>query len=63
MPTLYEDQVLQCNDCPEQFVFTQGEQAFYAQNNFTPPKRCKECRAIRKKQKEERGYDKQERRR
>ena len=48
------DQVLQCRDCGQEFVFTAGEQAFYASKGFThPPTRCPDCRAARKNQ--ERG--------
>jgi CxxC-x17-CxxC domain-containing protein len=45
------DQVLQCRDCGQEFVFTAGEQAFYATKGFThPPTRCPDCRAARKSQ-------------
>jgi CxxC-x17-CxxC domain-containing protein len=48
------DQTLQCRDCGQDFVFTAGEQSFYASRGFThPPTRCPECRAARKAQ--ERG--------
>lgn len=40
-----------CIDCGQEFVFTSGEQAFYAQRGFTEaPKRCTSCRAARKAQ-------------
>jgi CxxC-x17-CxxC domain-containing protein len=40
-----------CVDCGQEFVFTSGEQEFYAQRGFTePPKRCTSCRAARKAQ-------------
>ena len=42
---MYEDKTLKCKDCGADFVFTAGEQEFYAQNGFTnEPKRCKACR-------------------
>lgn len=45
------DQTLQCRDCGQDFVFTAGEQSFYASRGFThPPTRCPECRAARKAQ-------------
>jgi CxxC-x17-CxxC domain-containing protein len=48
------DQTLQCRDCGQDFVFTAGEQSFYASRGFThPPTRCPDCRAARKAQ--ERG--------
>ena len=38
-----------CEDCGKEFVFTAGEQEFYAEKGFTnEPKRCKECRDKRK---------------
>ena len=46
---MYEDKTLKCKDCGADFVFTAGEQEFYAQNGFTnEPKRCKACRDNRK---------------
>jgi CxxC-x17-CxxC domain-containing protein len=45
----FEDRTLTCVDCGQQFVFTAGEQEFYAQKGFmNEPKRCKSCKAIRK---------------
>lgn len=52
--TTGSDQTLQCRDCGQDFVFTAGEQSFYASRGFThPPTRCPDCRAARKAQ--ERG--------
>lgn len=42
------DQTLTCRDCGKQFVFTLGEQTFYAERGFSPPMRCSDCRAKRK---------------
>jgi CxxC-x17-CxxC domain-containing protein len=40
-----------CVDCGQEFVFTSGEQSFYAQRGFTEaPKRCAACRTARKAQ-------------
>lgn len=44
----YVDQTIECRDCPESFVWTAGEQAFYVKNNFMAPTRCPACRAKRK---------------
>ena len=45
------DKTLVCSDCGKEFVFTEGEQAFYAEKGFTnEPKRCPECRKARKQQ-------------
>lgn len=46
---MYEDKTLICRDCGAEFVFTAGEQAFYAEKGFqNEPLRCKECRDARK---------------
>ena len=45
----YADKTLTCRDCGTQFVFTTGEQEFYAQKGFTnEPTRCPNCRQARK---------------
>ncbi|MHB1418894.1 MAG: zinc-ribbon domain containing protein [Bacillota bacterium] len=45
----YADKVLQCRDCGSEFVFTEGEQEFYAEKGFAhEPGRCPSCRAQRK---------------
>jgi CxxC-x17-CxxC domain-containing protein len=44
----YHDKVLICVDCEVEFVFTAGEQMFYADKGFkNVPKRCKACKANR----------------
>ena len=46
---MYEDKTLVCKDCGNEFVFTAGEQEFYAEKGFqNEPLRCKECRINRK---------------
>jgi CxxC-x17-CxxC domain-containing protein len=46
-----EDQSINCVDCGQQFLFTAGEQAFYATKGLTnAPTRCKACREVRKQQ-------------
>jgi CxxC-x17-CxxC domain-containing protein len=45
------DQRLYCRDCNQEFVFTAGEQEFYASRGLTnTPSRCPACRAARKGQ-------------
>ena len=45
----FADKTLTCRDCGTQFVFTAGEQEFYAQKGFTnEPTRCGPCRQARK---------------
>ena len=47
----YTDITLVCKDCGAEFVFTAGEQAFYAEKGFNnQPVRCPECRKARKQQ-------------
>jgi CxxC-x17-CxxC domain-containing protein len=44
-----EDKKLVCKDCGNEFVFTQGEQEFYASKGFVnEPQRCRDCRDARK---------------
>lgn len=46
---MYEDKVLICKECNNEFVFTAGEQEFYAEKGFVnEPQRCKACRDKRK---------------
>ncbi|MCD7871925.1 MAG: zinc-ribbon domain containing protein [Clostridiales bacterium] len=46
---MYEDKTLICKDCGKEFIFTAGEQEFYAEKGFeNEPIRCKECRIARK---------------
>lgn len=45
-----EDRILKCKECGRDFVFTAGEQEFYAQKGFqNDPARCPACRHTRKK--------------
>lgn len=45
----YTDIILVCKDCGSQFVFSAGEQAFYAEKGFdNQPVRCINCRKARK---------------
>jgi len=45
----YADKVLTCRDCGNQFVFSVGEQEFYAEKGFVnDPSRCPACRAARR---------------
>lgn len=45
----YADKTITCRDCGMDFVFTAGEQEFYAQKGFTnEPSRCPSCRQQRK---------------
>jgi hypothetical protein len=53
----FADKTLTCRDCGVDFVFTSGEQEFYAQKGFTnEPTRCPSCRQQRKTSGGGRGY-------
>ena len=46
---MYQDETLICEDCGKEFVFTVGEQEFFAEKGLTnKPKRCPECRKARR---------------
>ncbi len=45
------DKTLICKDCNAEFVFTEGEQAFYQEKGFqNEPQRCPTCRQAKKQQ-------------
>ena len=45
-----EDKTIVCVDCQQPFVFTAGEQQFYAERGLLElPKRCKPCRGQRRR--------------
>ena len=47
----FNDKTLVCRDCNQEFVFTSGEQEFYASKGLTnSPTRCPSCRSARKAQ-------------
>ena len=49
--TMYQDEMLICEDCGKEFTFTVGEQEFYAEKGLTnKPKRCPDCRKAKKQQ-------------
>lgn len=46
MAIAYHDKTLVCRDCGSEFIWTSGEQAFYASKNLVnEPSRCPSCRA------------------
>ncbi|GAB6153877.1 zinc-ribbon domain containing protein [Desulfosporosinus burensis] len=48
---MFNDKILTCRDCGQEFVFSASEQEFYAEKGFTnEPGRCAECRAAKKAQ-------------
>ena len=47
------DKNITCRDCGSTFVFTVGEQEFFAEKGFTnEPKRCASCRQARRGQRD-----------
>lgn len=41
----FQDETLPCKDCGSDFIFTAGEQEFYAQKQFqNKPVRCRTCK-------------------
>ncbi len=50
------DKTLTCKDCNMEFVFSEGEQAFYKEKGFeNEPQRCPECRKAKKAQRRNNG--------
>ncbi|MBZ4653510.1 MAG: hypothetical protein JG781_849 [Peptococcaceae bacterium] len=50
------DKTLVCKDCGSEFIFSEQEQAFYAEKGFqNEPARCLPCRKARKQQSGNRG--------
>ena len=40
----FEDKTLVCKDCGKEFIFSAGEQEFYAEKGFeNEPVRCRDC--------------------
>ena len=51
------DKDLTCRDCGSPFVFTVGEQEFFAEKGFTnEPTRCTTCRSARRNQNRGGGF-------
>jgi len=50
LESVYQDRSLTCRDCAEEFIFSAGEQAFFATKGLTnDPQRCPACRAVAKR--------------
>ena len=48
---MFQDRVLTCRECGAEFVFSAGDQAFYAEKGFDNlPARCPNCRRAQKSQ-------------
>ena len=44
----FKDILLHCVDCDKDFVFEAGEQFFFWSKDLPQPKRCPDCRRIRR---------------
>lgn len=55
--TVGTDRTMVCRDCGREFMFTAGEQTFYAERGFVPPSRCISCRASRRAERQMMGDD------
>ncbi len=42
------DKTIKCQDCGEEFNFSEKEQKFYEEKGFLEPKRCRFCRQAKK---------------
>ncbi len=56
----FEDKVIECALCHDEFVWKAGEQQYYYDNNLSQPKKCASCRAylrrkINRQEQERRG--------
>jgi len=45
------DITLNCENCGNEFVFSEGERAFYASKGLSTPKCCPICRSIKAQEK------------
>jgi CxxC-x17-CxxC domain-containing protein len=53
---MYQDRQLTCRDCGATFIFTTGEQEFYATKGLVnAPRRCPDCRRAAKQTKSDGG--------
>ena len=53
-----KDEKLICEDCGAEFVFSTGEQEFYAEKGLVnKPKRCPDCRKNRRQKNRKKLYD------
>lgn len=50
MTDAFDDIIRRCAMCGFEFVWTAGEQRYYADHDLQAPKRCKPCRALKRGQ-------------
>ncbi len=51
----FEDKVIVCGDCSQEFTHSAEDQSRYAERGFNDPKRCRDCREKRKTRGKEGG--------
>jgi hypothetical protein len=51
------DDEVKCAGCGDTFLFTERDKEFYAEREWTPPKRCRTCRAKKKEERKAAGLD------
>ena len=54
------DKQFYCLDCGEPFVWAAGEQLYYRDRDYEPPKRCGKCR-MKKRQRQNENQDRSSR--
>ena len=53
----FQDRVLTCVDCGQEFTWNTGEQEFFRDKGFAdPPKRCRPCRQVKMARYEQKGH-------
>jgi len=58
----FQDKLLQCADCGQEFTFTAGEQDFYSSRGLqNEPRRCPACRRARKSERYTNGGSRSQR--
>ncbi|NQT73566.1 MAG: zinc-ribbon domain containing protein [Chloroflexi bacterium] len=45
----FKDKWSRCVDCGQAFLFSEGEQRFFWSKGLEKPKRCPDCRELRKR--------------
>jgi len=49
MNLVFTEKTLTCADCGQDFIFTEGEQRYFWSKGLAEPKRCKQCRVLRRR--------------
>jgi hypothetical protein len=44
----FTDQERICSSCSQTYTWTAGEQLFFRDRDFTPPRRCRACRETKR---------------